>query len=618
MKRKLSLCIIMAIILWGNIFAKTSVTYAPQVLPIMDSISKDSMLVDSLALHKVEIDRFMEQIRKVQISDSIKRAELMQQIEQLKENEQLKRKQLSLELDQLSLKDSLRRIENLERIDKLRSKVSGFPVIPFEDTLFIIYNKLGVLSPHERAMMISNKIKQLYEDESFHADSMVIEASDFGLEINYGDMTILTISDNDAIWLYKTKEEVADEYLTIIKNAIKKHQDNNSLSKILIRVGLVLLILFGIYWIIWITARIFNKLQKKTLRSRWKYIKDIQYKNYTLISAKNERRIMVIILKAFKWMVILLNLYFMIPLILSIFPVTRGWADEMYYFIKTPFYHMFEALWDYMPNLFMIAVIIFCSRYVLRFVRYIFREIESDKLQFSGFHRDWAAPTYSIVRIVLYAFIFILLFPYLPKSNSDIFKGVSVFVGVLFSLGSSSAISNMIAGLVITYMRPFKVGDHIKIGEMRGDVIEKTLLVTRLRTLKNEEITIPNSSVLSSNTINYSSYVNNPGLIVYTSVTIGYDVPRKDVEEALLAAAVRCHMIRKNPKPFVLEQSLNDFHIEYQLNAYTTEANRQATVYSDIRKHIIDVFNERGIEIMSPNYHAIRDGNKVTIPVNSQ
>lgn len=163
-------------------------------------------------------------------------------------------------------------------------------------------------------------------------------------------------------------------------------------------------------------------------------------------------------------------------------------------------------------------------------------------------------------------------------------------------------------------MRPFKVGDHIKIGEMRGDVIEKTLLVTRLRTLKNEEITIPNSSVLSSNTINYSEYANNPGLIIYTSVTIGYDVPRKDVEEALLAAAIRCHMIRKNPKPFVLEQSLNDFHIEYQLNAYTAEANRQAAVYSDIRKHVIDVFNEQGIEIMSPNYHAVRDGNRITIP----
>lgn len=602
----------MTTILLGNIFANISETYASRLLS--DSISKDSVPVDSLLLQKVEIDRFMEQIRKAQTSDSIKRAELMQQIEQLKENDLSKRKQLISELEQLSLKDSLRRTENMARIDKLRSKVSGFPVIPFEDTLFIIYNKLGVLSPHERAVMISGKIKQLYENESFCEDSMTIEVSDFGLEINYGDITILTVSDNDAIWLYKTKEEIADEYLKIIKEEIKQQQDNNSLTKVLTRIGLVLLILLGIYGLIWVTVKGFGRLHKKILKSRWGYIKDIRYKNYTLISAKNERKTMIVILKALKWTVILLNLYFMIPLILSIFPATRGWADEMFSIIKTPFHHIFNALWNYMPNLFMIVVIIFCSRYVLRFVRYIFREIESDKLQFSGFHRDWAAPTYSIIRLVLYAFILVLLFPYLPKSNSDIFKGVSVFVGILFSLGSSSAISNMIAGLVITYMRPFKVGDHIKIGEMRGDVVEKTLLVTRLRTFKNEEITIPNSSVLSSNTINYSAYVNNPGLIIYTSVTIGYDVPRKDVEEALLAAAVRCHMIRKNPKPFVLEVSLNDFHIEYQLNAYTAEANRQATVYSDIRKHIIDVFNECGIEIMSPNYHAVRDGNRITIP----
>ena len=234
----------------------------------------------------------------------------------------------------------------------------------------------------------------------------------------------------------------------------------------------------------------------------------------------------------------------------------------------------------------------------------------------SGFYADWAMPTYSIVRFLLYAFMFVLIFPYLPGSDSNIFKGVSIFIGVLFSLGSTSAISNMIAGLVITYMRPFKIGDRIKIGDVTGDVLEKTMLVTRVRTIKNEIITIPNSSVLSGNTINFSSEAIEKGLIIYTTVTIGYDVPWKDMHKALIDAALRTEMLLNEPKPFVLQTSLDDFYVSYQINAYTKEASKQALIYSNLHQNIQDVCNERGIEILSPHYRAARDGNMTTIPSN--
>ena len=253
-------------------------------------------------------------------------------------------------------------------------------------------------------------------------------------------------------------------------------------------------------------------------------------------------------------------------------------------------------------------------KYVIRFVRYIFHEIEAEKLKLSGFHADWAMPTYSIVKFLLYAFMFVLIFPYLPGSDSNIFKGVSVFIGVLFSLGSSSAIANMVAGLVITYMRPFKIGDRIKIGDVTGDVVEKTLLVTRIRTIKNEVITIPNSSVLIGNTTNYSSEAIEKGLIIHTTVTIGYDVPWKDMHQALIDAALRTNLILDEPKPFVLQTSLEDFYVSYQINAYTREAGKQALIYSNLHQNIQDVCNERGIEILSPHYRAARDGNMTTIP----
>ena len=272
------------------------------------------------------------------------------------------------------------------------------------------------------------------------------------------------------------------------------------------------------------------------------------------------------------------------------------------------------AVWRYLPNLFSILVIYFVMKYFIRFVKYIFHEIEADKLKLAGFHADWAMPTYSIVRILLYAFMFVLIFPYLPGSDSNIFKGVSVFIGILFSLGSSSAIANMVAGLVITYMRPFKIGDRIKIGDATGDVVEKTLLVTRIKTIKNEIITIPNSSILSSNTTNYTSEAEGVGLIIHTTVTIGYDVPWKDMHQALIDAALRTDFVLDNPRPFVLQTSLEDFYVAYQINAYIHEASRQGGIYSQLHQNIQDVCNERGIEIMSPHYRAARDGNTTTIP----
>jgi small-conductance mechanosensitive channel len=163
-------------------------------------------------------------------------------------------------------------------------------------------------------------------------------------------------------------------------------------------------------------------------------------------------------------------------------------------------------------------------------------------------------------------------------------------------------------------MRLFKIGDRVKIGEVFGDVIEKSTLVTRVRTIKNEIISIPNSTVMNSHTINYSSDAPEKGLIVHSTVTIGYDVPWKQMHETLIEAAKRTELIMPEPSPFVLQTSLDDFYVSYQINAYTKEPNKQAIIYSDLHQNIQDVCNENGIEILSPHYRAARDGNMSTIP----
>ncbi len=243
-------------------------------------------------------------------------------------------------------------------------------------------------------------------------------------------------------------------------------------------------------------------------------------------------------------------------------------------------------------------------------------EIMRGNLKINGFYPDWARPTYQIVRVLVIAFMIVSIWGYIPGSDSPVFQGISVFLGFLFTFGSAGSLSNIIAGLVLTYMRLFKIGDRVKIGEVFGDVIEKSSLVTRVRTPKNEIISIPNSTVMSSHTINYSSDAPEKGLIIHTTVTIGYDIPWKKMHAALIEAAKRTELVVATPEPFVLQTSLEDFYVAYQINAYVKEANKQATIYSNLHQNIQDVCNEQGIEILSPHYRAARDGNMSTIPEN--
>ncbi len=313
-------------------------------------------------------------------------------------------------------------------------------------------------------------------------------------------------------------------------------------------------------------------------------------------------------------LVLFFTFYLALPLLFGIFPETRAWAAVLWRLVANPAGSIALGIWNYLPKLFTVIVIIWVARYAVKLLKFLSLQIARGTLVIKGFYPEWAQPTFAIVRFLLYAFVFVVIFPYLPGSDSPIFKGVSLFLGVLFSLGSSSAIANVIAGLVITYMRPFKIGDRIKLGEVTGDVIDKTFLVTRIRTIKNEEITVPNSTVMSNYTVNYSTSSRDLGLILNTTVTIGYDAPWQKVHELLIAAAKETEGILKDKEPFVLQISLDDFFVTYQLNAYTDQAQAMAAIYSRLHQMIQDKFNQAGVEIVSPHYRAMRDGNKPAMP----
>ena len=578
-----------------------------------DSWAQKNDSINNIALH--EYNQKLAKAEKQRVEDSIKKAELESQLLILKTTDNLQKEELQQQLKSIEENEKKRIESKKTHIDSLRNTAKGYPVIgAMKDTLFLVYSKIGASTPKERAINISRKIEKLYDDDFQKVDSILVVKSENAYDIVYGEIIIMSISENDAKWYGKSMYELAQSFNENIKNSIVEAKNENSWLKLIARSGLVLLVIAIAWGMIRLIGKRYLRLLFYIKNKKDKWLKNLSYKDYTFLTAEQELQVMLFLLKIFLWLVYAFLLYFTLPIIFSIFPFSRDWADALFQLIWSPFKGVLIAIWKYLPNLFSILVIFFVMKYVIRFVRYIFHEIEAEKLKISDFHADWAMPTYSIVRFLLYAFMFVLIFPYLPGSDSNIFKGVSVFIGVLFSLGSSSAIANMVAGLVITYMRPFKIGDRIKIGDVTGDVVEKTLLVTRVRTIKNEVITIPNSSVLSGNTTNYSIEAKEIGLIIHTTVTIGYDVPWKNIHQALIDAALRTDFILDEPKPFVLQTSLDDFYVSYQINAYISEAGKQALIYSNLHQNIQDVCNERGIEILSPHYRAARDGNMTTIP----
>jgi small-conductance mechanosensitive channel len=261
-----------------------------------------------------------------------------------------------------------------------------------------------------------------------------------------------------------------------------------------------------------------------------------------------------------------------------------------------------QSLWNQVPNLFFLVVISLITSYLLKLLRLFFNGIEDREIKFKNFYPEWAQPTHGVCRVLIIAFALVVAFPYIPGSNSLAFKGISLFFGVLLSIGSSTAVANILAGYMIIYRRVFTVGDRIKINDIIGDVIETRLQVIHLRTLKNEDLSVPNSLIVNSQVLNYTSLANKHGLILHTTVSIGYDTPWRQVHAMLLEAANRIDGIMKKPPPFILQKSLDDFYITYELNVYINDPRKMGTIYSSLHQQIQDVFNENSVQIMSPHY----------------
>lgn len=546
--------------------------------------------------------------------DSIRLREMELQMQEMKMQEILLRSELDNALNQHYRADSMKQAEQRARIDSLRLVTPGVPVVVEGDTLFMLYAARGGYSAYSRASMISDNLSKISKEKSSQNDSVYTLENEYYTDIMFGNRVIASITDLDATWEGVTRRELAERFKPILSNKISEMKEVYNFWQIALRTGLFVLVIVVQYLLFKLTNYLFRKLRRQIIRFKQRRLKSIYIRDYELLNKRRLGRILIFFSNILRYAVLLLQLTFSVPILFAIFPQTENLALKIFLYIIEPIKMVLRAIGDYIPNLFIILVIWYCIKYIVIGVKFIANEIESEKLKINGFYPDWAKPTFNIIRFLLYAFMIAMIYPYLPGSNSGVFQGISVFVGLIISLGSSTVIGNIIAGLVITYMRPFRLGDRIKLNDTVGNVIEKTPFVTRLRTPKNEVVTIPNGFIMSSHTVNYSASARRFGLIIHTTVTIGYDVPWRQVNRLLINAALHTPGVLEDPAPFVLETGLDDYYPCYQINAYIKDADQQALIMSDLHQNIQDFFNEAGVEIMSPHYYAGRDGSPTTIP----
>lgn len=545
-------------------------------------------------------------------NDSIVRM-LLDSLENSRINEANARMELEHFKLQMNSADSIKRKQQQLKIDSLRKVTQGSPVIVEEDTLFIFYSKRGGYSSQQRAEMAAAAILSLSKKFNLQPDSIYIDNSDDVSDIMYRNEVIASFTDQDALWAGLPQDSLAVRNMEIIVAKLKELKEEHSFWLMVKRIALLILVIAGQYLLYRLTRWLLRRLYRRIDRLKDTRLHPLMIQNYELLDTDKQVRLIRFVALIGFYVVIAIQLLFTVPLIFYIFPPTKALAYKLLGYIWTPVKGILVGVVDYIPNLITIIIICFAIHYLIKLFKYLSNEIASERLKLPGFYPDWAHPTYNIIRFLLYAFMIAMIYPYLPGSDKGVFQGISVFVGLIISLGSSTVIGNVIAGWVITYMRPFKKGDRIKLNDTVGDIIEKTPLVTRIRTPKNEIVTMPNSFIMSSQSVNYSRSASEFGLILHAEVTIGYDVPWRLVHRMLIEAALRTDGVLHEPRPFVLETGLNDWYPVYQINAYTREAQRMSAVYSDLFQNIQDRFNEEGVEIMSPTYIAARDGNPSTV-----
>lgn len=505
--------------------------------------------------------------------------------------------------------------------DDARPEASSAPELtletaPVEIDGQVLFKVRGLSSfpAEKRAEAIRERIKSVAAEGSFPSGDLRVEIVENGTVIRAGGNSLMIVSDADAQLEQTTRENLAALHLLRIQRAIddfRQARKPDALLKAgLYSAGATVLLALGIA-ILLALNRWLDKGVSKLLKSR---VRSVDIQSFEVLRLDTIWKAMHALVLAIGAVTIVVSVYVYLQYVLALFPWTRSISNDLFDLAAGAGERLGKSLASVIPDLVILVLIYYLARFILRRVKNFFEAVEQRRVAFTQFEAEWALPTYKLVRVLIVAFAFIVAYPYIPGSETPAFKGISIFIGLVVSLGSSTAISNFIAGYLMTYRRVFKVGDRVKVNDVIGEVVAVRLQVTHLRTNKNEEITIPNSQILNSDVTNYSSLASTQGLILHTTVGIGYETPWRQVEAMLCVAGRRTAGVLTEPGPFVLLPKLGDFAVTYELNVYIRDTGRIAKTYAELHRHILDVFNEYGVQIMTPAYEGDPEQPKVVTP----
>ncbi len=486
-----------------------------------------------------------------------------------------------------------------------------------EQPLFVIQTKGLAPSIEKRASDIEQRIEQ-FAKSTVPVESLDILDIEGATLVGAENELLFGITDEDAKAVGKTRQALAKEYLQKLQQSVANYREVHSVESRIKASIIAVVSTVGLILLLTLLNKIAPHVYQWLDRQRNHHIPNIRFQNLELVSSSQLSGFLKILTKLFFRVLALLAIFWYFALVLSLFPLTRKFGRTMWGWFDSQLERFSRAFIGYLPNLMTIVLIVIIAYCAIRFSRFFFSALSRGAFNLPGFYPEWAQPTHQLLTFAIIALAFASSFFYLPNAKSPAFQGVSIFLGALISFGATNAINNIFAGITLIYTRAFIVGDRVEVADTLGDIEDRTLLITRIRTINQELVTIPNSILLSSNIVNYSALIreSNISLTLQTTITIGYDVLWRELHRILIAAALATTDILDTPEPFVLQTSLDDYYVSYQLKAFTNHSKRIEFIYSELHQNIQDKCNEAGIEIMSPHYTALRDGNRTAIPDN--